>query len=618
MRRFRELRASVAAVAVSAALVAVTAVGLAGGAGASGVARTASAEPQVTMGGVLKYAESPGAAPNWILPLTTSPTQSLYNIDQFFNLMWPLIYLPTPTEPTLDYAHSMAYPPVWSDDDTVATVTMKHYMWSDGVPVSARDVVFDFNMVKAMGPTWGGYGGPTQFPFNVKTCTAVNATTVKFVLTSKLNPTFFDDNGIDDIYVIPQHAWDKTSVNGPIGNYDMTPSGAKAVLAFLTKQAEDTSTYTTNPLWKVIDGPWELQSFGGASSPDVFVPNPKYSGPKPLASEFEEIPFTSDSAEFTSLKAGPSTLSYGAIPTQDIPTIPSVESEGYDVTPVPTWGFDFMMPNFANPDTGPLVSQLYIRQVLARLMDQNTMIAHFMDGYGTPVYGPMPIYPKGNPFVTKEDITNPNPYSVSAAEALLKAHGWKVNPGGVDVCQTPGPTGCGAGVTAGEKLSINLLWATGLEISQEIVDLFQSDAAQAGVQITPKGATFNSVISVATPCVLPKGKGTPACTWQLVFWGGIGLSTYPSGEGVFNTGGGLNVGSYSNPTLDNFINESTVASTLSAFDQYENLVVQQAVWLWTPTPDNIFATAKNLAGYGLTSEFAGAFSYIEPQFWYFT
>jgi peptide/nickel transport system substrate-binding protein len=612
MSRFNHLREATVAVAVSAALVAGVAIG-AGGASASTVAKAAAIEPQATTGGVIKYAESPGANPNYILPLTTSATQSLYNIDQFFNLMWPLVYLPTPTQPTLDYANSMAYQPVWSDNDTVATVTLKHYMWSDGTPVTARDIVFSYNMLRAMGPTWGGYGGPTQFPFNVKSLTATGTMTVKFVLTSKLNPIFFDDNGIDDIYVIPQHAWDKTSVNGAIGNYDETAAGAKAVLAFLTKQAENTTTYTTNPLWKVIDGPWELQSFGGASSPDIFVPNPSYSGPKPKASEFEEIPFTSDSAEFTSLKAG--AVNYGAVPTQDIPTIPSVKSEGYNVTPVPDWGFDFMMPNFANPSVGPVLSQTYIRQVLAHLMDQNTMITHFMDGYGIPTYGPVPIYPKGNPFVTSAESTNPNPYSVSQAESILKAHGWQVNPGKVDICEKGGAAGCGVGVATGQKLSINLLWASGLEISQEIVDLFQSDTALAGVQINPKSGTFNSVLSVATPCVLPKGKGTPACNWQLVFWGGVGEATYPSGEGVFNTGGGLNVGSYSNTTLDGYINNSTIASTLGPFDNYENLVVNQAVWIWTPTPDNIFATSKDLTGYGLTSEFCGAFSYIEPQFW---
>ena len=159
------------------------------------------------------------------------------------------------------------------------------------------------------------------------------------------------------------------------------------MLAFLQKQASDTTTYTTNPLWRVIDGRGPVQSFGGASSPDVFVPNPDYSGPKPYASEFEEIPFTTSSAEFTSLKAGTSTLSYGSVPTEDIPAIPSVKSEGFTVTDVPTWGFDFQVPNLANPVVGPILSQVYMRQVLEMLTDQNTMIKHFMFGYGTPTTG---------------------------------------------------------------------------------------------------------------------------------------------------------------------------------------------------------------------------------------
>jgi hypothetical protein len=70
--------------------------------------------------------------------------------------------------------------------------------------------------------------------------------------------------------------------------------------------------------------------------------------------------------------------------------------------------------------------------------------------------------------------------------------------------------------------------------------------------------------------------------------------------------------------VNNYISESTVAGTLAPYYQYENTIVKQAAWIWTPTPDNVFATATNLAGYGLTSEFCGAFNYIEPQFWYFT
>jgi peptide/nickel transport system substrate-binding protein len=548
----------------------------------------------------------------------TTATQSVANDDQFINLMYLPLYVAAANEPALDYAQSIGNAPVWSDHDTVATLTLKNYRWSDGSPVTARDVVFSLNITKAMGPTWGDYSGPTQFPYNLKSYTALNATTVRFVLDGPINPTFFADDGLSDVTPLPQQSWDTTALGGKATNDDETASGAKAVLAFLQKQASNTSTYTTNPLWKVVDGAWTLKSFGGASSPDVFVPNPKYSGAQPRVSEFEELPFTTDSAEFTSLRAGSSTIDYGYVPAEDLPAIPSVASEGYGITKVPSWGFDFMIPNLKNPQVGPILSQTYVRQVLAHLTDQSTVIAHFLDGYGVPTYGPVPVYPKGNPFVSSAEAKNPYPYSITAAENLLKQHDWTIHAGGVDVCTKGGASGCGAGIVAGAKLALNLLYASGDAVLQESVDLFRSDAADAGVAITPRSGSFDTVISEVQPCVLPKDEGTPQCAWQLTDFGGLGVSTYPSGAGVFNTGGSYNVGQYSNATLDQLIEKSTVATTLAPFDQYEDLVVHEEPWIWEPIPDRVAATVHNLAGTGLTSEFDGLYGYIQPQYWYFT
>ncbi len=613
MFRPGQWRAPVALAAAGTALAVAATVGLTGVASASRVQHNGRVHD--VSGGVIKYAELPGSSANYIFPETSTANQSLYNNSQFINLMWPLVYRLAPDQPTLDYAHSMANPPVWNKTDTAVTVTLKPYKWSDGTPVTARDVVFYINLGKAMGATWGNYGGPTQFPYNLKSYTAVNASTIRFVLKSPANPTYFDDNGIDFITPIPQHAWDKTSASGPIGNYDMTASGAAAVLAFLQKQASNSTTYTTNPLWKVVDGPWQLQNFGGQSSPDVFVPNPNYSGPRPHVSEFEEIPFTTDTAEFTSLKAG--TLNYGYVPTVDIPAIGSVKAQGYNVTKIPDWGFNYIIPNTKNPQVGPILAQPYMRQVLAHLMDQNSMITHFMGGYGIPTYGATPIFPKGNAFVSPSELKNPYPYSVSAAEKLLKAHGWQVNPGKADVCQMPGPTGCGAGVTKGEKLSLNLLYASGEAIEQEETDLLQSDASKAGVQINPKSADFNTVISQVQACTA-KGMGTPTCNWQLGEYGGLSQSTFPAFAGVLNTGGAFNAGQYSNPALDKLINQSTTASTLSAYHQAEDIIVKDEPWIWVPVPDRIAATSKNLGGFGLTSEFTDYYGYVEPEFWSYT
>ena len=38
---------------------------------------------------------------------------------------------------------SLANDPVWSNGDTTATITLKsNYKWSDGQPITSRDVLF--------------------------------------------------------------------------------------------------------------------------------------------------------------------------------------------------------------------------------------------------------------------------------------------------------------------------------------------------------------------------------------------------------------------------------------------------------------------------------------------
>ncbi len=614
MRTIRNRRLSAAIAGTSAALV-IGAVGV--GPSIASATRTPRAHRVAKAGGVIRFAESPTASPNYIFPIATVQYQSGYNIDQFDNLLYPPLYSPSPDAPTFDYSHSIAKAPIWSAHDTTVTLQLKPYRWSDGAPVTARDVIFSINLARAEGASYGNYAGPTQFPANLKSYTALGERTLRLVLDAPVNPTYYEDDGLAYLIPIPQHAWDKTSANGKVGNYDLTPAGAKKVLSFLQGEAAKTSMYSTNPLWKVVDGAWLLRSFGGASSPDVFVPNPHYSGAKPRVAEFEEIPFTSDSAEFTSLKSGTGTLSYGTVPVQDIPAAASLKPSGFNVKAVPVWGFSFIIPNTKNPQVGAVLSQGYVRQVLARLTDQKTMIQHFMDGYGVPSYGVVPVAAAHNPFLSKQEQHNPYPYSVHAAVALLKAHGWKVHPGGVDVCERGGASGCGAGIARGQRLALNLLIAGGSTIRAEEAALLQSDAAKAGVQVSLRTEDFNTVIANVAPCMLPKDKGTPQCDWQLGEFGYLGQSTFPALEGVLTTGGSFNAGQYSNAKLDALVAKSTSASSLSDFFAAEDLIATQEPWIWQPMTDSIDATAANLAGYGLTSEFDGAAGFIEPQYWYF-
>ncbi len=156
---------------------------------------------------------------------------------------------------------------------------------------------------------------------------------------------------LSEIVPIPQYAWDKTSASSPVGNYDTTAAGAKAVWKFMNGQATQQGTYSTNPLWKVVDGPWKLSAFSTVTGASTFVPNKAYTGPdKPKIAKFEELPFTSTSAEFNALRSGQ--VDYGYLPPEDASQASYFTSRGYKVNNWTDYGFNGILLNFTNPTGG--------------------------------------------------------------------------------------------------------------------------------------------------------------------------------------------------------------------------------------------------------------------------
>ena len=133
-------------------------------------------------------------------------------------------------------AESQADPPTYSDGNKTVTVHLKSYHWSDGTPVTSRDVVFAFNLLKANKTSWANYV-PGEMPDNVTSVSAPNPSTVVFHLNRSYNPTWFTDDELAELTAFPQKVWDKESASGSVGNYDETTAGAKAVYKYLSGQA---------------------------------------------------------------------------------------------------------------------------------------------------------------------------------------------------------------------------------------------------------------------------------------------------------------------------------------------------------------------------------------------
>jgi peptide/nickel transport system substrate-binding protein len=605
------------------ALTAVTALLMAAGVAACSAAggstpigsgsTTTSATGQKVQGGTVTIPWV-AATPNFIFPLVPATNSDGYN-ENLSSPLWPnLVYEGDGGQSIVNPQESLYSSLTYSNDDKTVTIDLKPWQWSDGKPITSRDFAFTYNLLKANVPNWQDYV-QGLFPDDVKSVQTPNSSTIVLNLTQSYNPTFFTDDVIATIPLLPQHAWDKESATGAVGNYDETKSGGKAVYSFLQKEGGDIATFATNPLWQVVDGPWKLKSFS-TDGEYIYVPNKNYSGPdKPTLDEVINEPFTSDTAEFDALRSG-SSLTVGGLPQNDLNQIPELKAEGYSVATQPIPGESGIYPNFYNSQVGAIVSQLYVRQALEELINRPQLVSKVYDGYADPGNGPVPVGGFNSLLSPLEKSGGPYPYDPTKAIALLKAHGWAVTPNGTTTCADPGAsaTECGVGIAKGTALSFQLVYSSGSTSNDEQFAAIQSSEEQAGIKISLKSEPFNTMVSTVGVC---NASSHPAssCGWQLVYFGYEPYGIYPAGDGIFNTGSTGNQGGYSSAEEDKLINETEFGSSTQTFFQYEDYTAEQLPQLWVPLPSNIQVYKTNLVGYAPLNPFSGG---LNPEDWYFT
>lgn len=627
----------------------------------AGCSSTASTSPAAKSGGTVTFAEQAAAPPNYIFPLMSGNYFDHNNLPFFDYLMYrPLYWFGLNGEPVVNPALSIAKLPVFSANNTVATVTLKHWMWSDGQPVTARDVVFWMNLLSAAtdpsapsvgsstapGPGWGA-AVPGGFPENVVSYRQTGTYTIVFKLNASYNPTWYLYNELSQITPLPQHAWDKLSESGSIGNYDAAaearvlapasaglpagsyvPSqpgtadaGALGVAQFLNSQSQDLATYSTNPLWRVVDGPFRLRQFT-ASGYARMVPNQAYSGtPKPRISAFVEEPFTSDTSEYNALRTGALTIGY--IPVQDLPQAGALErAQGYTLAQWHSPTFVYFPYNFTNPTVGPIFKQLYFRQAFQSLVNQPQFIKVFSADLGVVNNGPAPEYPPGNPVESPLQGKGLYHYDPSKAVALLREHGWTVVAGGTSFCSSPGTraTECGAGVKYHAPASFSLLYASGsVQLTNEMEAMQSTMKSVAGISLSLTSAPFSQVIgTVFAGCSYSK----PCRNWDLADWGGgwnYNPDNFPTGGEIFACGAGSNAGDYCSATNEANIQAThtapTQAAEYAALFRYEDYLIQQLPVVWMPDgPYQLTMYKSNLKG--VLSRGVAGFK-IYPEYYYF-
>jgi peptide/nickel transport system substrate-binding protein len=585
-------------------------------AGCTGGNRTSAGTTPVR-GGTATYALPSGGTPDYIFPFFSIQHYSIPNVLYFTQLMYrPLYWFGSSGRPVLNRALSLADPPAFHG--RTVTITLKHYRWSNGTPVTAQDVLFWLHMMLAVPKDWAA---GTGFPQNVTNIRAAGPATVTMTMDKAYSPTWFLYNELSQVTPMPA-AWDRTA-QGP-STCTVTVRDCAAVYQYLDAQAKDQHSYVGSPLWSIVDGPWKLSAFN-PDGHDTFVPNKAYSGPvRPKLAAFQEVPFASDTAEYYTLqspRAG--RIDVGYLPFVDAPVKPAgvaagrnpLAGRGYTLDPFYPWGINYYVMNFqSTTGNGPVIRQLYFRQAMAYLMNQAAVIEGPLRGYGVPTVGPVPSTP-ATPFLSPLGRRgDPFPFDPAKARALLVSHGWTVAPGGLTTCAVQAR--CGAGIRKGQGLQFGFAYSPSSVhdwLTEEMTAL-QSNAAALGIRLNLKPMSFNNVLELAGGnCVVTKSP----CDWDMANWGGgwaFGPDYLPTGEAIFKCGAAANSGGYCDKTNDALISKTLISSNLHELYRWQDYLATRLPVMWQP--NNAVALteiADNLKGVTPQS----ATLVITPENWYF-
>lgn len=553
--------------------------------------RSASGRPRDTA----VIAEPANAPSYYIFPLTPLDNYNGLNDAYFQDLIYrPLYWIGADGQVKLNDRVSLANRPTYTDGGRTAIIKLRPYAWADGKPITSQDVLFFWNLLKVAKDNWAGYV-PGEFPDNVTRVATPDATTITFTFDKVYNPEWILYNELSQLTPMPEHAWDLAAAGQAPSDLARTPPGAKKVYDYLISQGKDAASYATNPLWKVVSGPWTVKSFANGNQVTLAA-NPRYSGPvRPTLKTVVLKPFTSDTAEFNLLASG-GDIDYGYVPPQAGTQLGRVKRLGYTTSQTTSWSINYMVPNFNNPTVGPILRQLYVRQAMAHLIDQDAWIKGPLRGFGRPTYGPVPTFPD-NPFVDQKGKVNAFPFDVQAAQDLLTANGWSVKPDGQTVCASAGvgPRQCGKDIKAGAPLRFSVEYASGLGALDNAMQAQKSQFSRVGIQLDLVPEPLDTVNANETKCT-PDQK---QCTWQLV-QGDLAWTFqpnyYPEGSLMFGANGCCNAGSYEDPKADALIAATHTSAAASAMTEYQDYLQQQLPVIWTPKAESIVAVRSTLAG----------------------
>ena len=237
-----------------------------------------------------------------------------------------------------------------SDDGLTWKFTIrKNAKWSDGVPLTAKDVAFTYNLiVKNPDET----SNLTAYTNLITEATALDDYTVQFVC-SKPKP----DMTRHWVPILPEHIWSKIPVKD------------------LSKKYQNEAPYVGSGPYTMVE--WKKNSY------EHLVANPTWWGPKPKIDDIYFTYYTNGDTMLQDIKAGTIDGAENLVPTQ----VKQLQSEpGITARAIATDAFDQLAFNcYTGPSKGsPVLRDVKFRQAMNYAVDLQKLVDIVMMGSTTP------------------------------------------------------------------------------------------------------------------------------------------------------------------------------------------------------------------------------------------
>lgn len=440
-------------------------------------------------------------------------------------------------------ARSLAASIAVSPDTTTYTITLRPWHWSDGAAVTAADVLYAWRMIQQLGVAYPGYGSG-GIPMQIKSITALDPTQVQIQLTGPVNPLWFIDNGLSQITPLPAHAWSGLSLDKL---YQM-----QSEPAFFT----------------VVDGPMMIRRLD-VGMDAIFVPNPRYDGPKLHLQRLVLNFIHGDGAALQQVEAGD--LDFAPVPMELLGAVGHAPGVHMALLS-PVSYFYYMALNFQNPQVA-FFRDTRVRQAIQDALDQKAIIALVFHGFGDAVYTGVPPVDANllAPSLAQGDV--PVGYDPARARALLAAAGY-----------VPGPDGILQ--KHGQKLAFTALMTSDSGEEAEMVEMMQAQLRGIGIDMKLRQTDFGQMMQAL--------QHEPQ-NWEAAQLGTV-LNAYPSGEAMLATGAGENNGAYSDPQMDRLIQTSIGKPGLAGLYAYEVYAAAQQPVIFLATEKHLDLVSDRIHG----------------------